>query len=94
MFGLDIFTKCFTKRITGTNNLEYEQRLMVLKLPSLEYRRARGDMIETFKIIHGFYDPETVCSLFKLNGSAKTREHPFKLHNETLVPNQYVCTLK
>ena len=45
-------------------------------------------MIETFKIIHGFYDPETVCSLFKLNGSAKTREHPFKLHNETLLPIQ------
>ena len=38
VLGLDIFTKCFTKRITGTNNLEFEQRLMVLKLPSLEYR--------------------------------------------------------
>ena len=40
------------------NNLEmeYEQRLMAPKLSSLEYRRARGDMIETFKIIHGYYD--------------------------------------
>lgn len=26
-------------------NLEYEQRLMALKLPSLEHRTARGDMI-------------------------------------------------
>ena len=52
---------------------------MALKLPSLEYRRARGDMIETFKIIHGYYDHETVCSLFKLYESAGTRGHPFKL---------------
>ena len=51
VLGLDIFTKYFTKHITGINNLEYEQRLMAL---SLEYRRARVDMIEIFKIIHGF----------------------------------------
>ena len=69
----------FTKRITAMNNLEYEQRLMALKLPSLEYRRARGDMIETFKIIHGYYDHETVCSLFKLYESAGTTERtPFQ----------------
>jgi len=44
-------------------NLEYEQRLMALKLPSLEHRTARGDMIETFQIIHGYYDHKTVrCS--------------------------------
>ena len=34
----------FIKHITGMNNLEYEQRLMALKLPCLEYRRARGNM--------------------------------------------------
>ena len=32
----------FTERITGINNLEYEQRLMVLKLPSLEYKTEGG----------------------------------------------------
>ena len=58
------------------NNLEYEQRLMVLKLQSLEYRRARDDMIETFKSIHGYYDHETVCSLFKLNESLKQEYTP------------------
>ena len=36
---------------------------MVLKLPSLEYTRASDDVTETFKIIHGYYDRETVpCS--------------------------------
>ena len=62
---------------------------MALKLPSLEYRRARNSMFETFKIIHGYYDHETVCSLFKLNESAGTRGHPFKLHKKIVLTNQY-----
>ena len=82
--------RCFTKRITDMKKPEYEQRLMALKLPSLEYRRARRDMIETFKVIHGYYDHETVCSLFKLNESAGTREHPFKLHKKAVLTNQYM----
>jgi hypothetical protein len=32
-------------------DLTYEERLRKLKLPSLRYRRLRGDMIETFKIV-------------------------------------------
>ena len=64
--------RCFTKHFTGMNNLEYEQILLALKLASLKYRRAIGDMIESFKIIHGYYDYEAVCSLFKLNESAGT----------------------
>ena len=31
---------------------------MHLKLPTLKYRRLRGDMIEVFKITHNIYDPE------------------------------------
>jgi len=31
------------------------------KLPTLKYRRLRGDMIEVYKIIHGKYDK--TCSL-------------------------------
>ena len=37
----------FTRRIIGLSDLECNDRLKSLKLPSLEYRRARGDMIET-----------------------------------------------
>jgi hypothetical protein len=33
-------------------DLTYEERLRKLKLPSLRYRRLRGDMIETFKIVN------------------------------------------
>ena len=38
--------------------MEYPERLMSLKLPTLAYRRLRGDMIETFKLLQGKYDPQ------------------------------------
>ena len=36
--------------------MSYEERLESLKLPTLAYRRTRGDMISAFKIIHGGFD--------------------------------------
>jgi hypothetical protein len=38
-----------TKMLPDMKDLTYEERLKKLKLPSLRYRRLRGDMIETFK---------------------------------------------
>ena len=39
--------------IPGLSDLSYEDRLRRLKLPSLSYRRSRGDMIEVYKIMSG-----------------------------------------
>jgi len=79
----------FTKKIIGLNKLSYEERLAITRLPSLEYRRLRGDMIETFKIVHGFYDKVTVCSLFQFNTFSNTRGHPFKLHKPTISTSKF-----
>jgi len=38
----------------------YSDRLKALKLPTLKYRRYRGDMLEVFKIMKGIYDPACV----------------------------------
>ena len=38
-----------TKRIPGFSNLEYTERLKKLTLTTLVCRRARGDMLDTFK---------------------------------------------
>ena len=35
----------------------YGEQLRILNLPTLKYRRYRGDMIELFKTIKGIYDP-------------------------------------
>ena len=39
------------KMIPGLHSLDYEARLTKTKLYSLEYRRKRGDLIETYKIV-------------------------------------------
>ena len=59
--------------------LEYEDRLRLLKLPTLVYRRHRGDMIELYKMINGLYDEEVLPS-FELrgdvvNGGRENRGH-------------------
>ena len=45
-----------SKMIPGLSHLSYQHRLEALKLPTLQYRRYRGDMIEMFKLPHGYYD--------------------------------------
>jgi len=52
-----------TKLVHECKHLPYTDRLKYLKLPTLTYRRHRGDMIETYKIIHGLYDTAVAPSL-------------------------------
>ena len=47
-----------TKQIPGFKDLSYQERLKRLKLPTLVYRRARGDMIEVYKLLTQKYDME------------------------------------
>ena len=50
--------KWLTKQLPGLKNLSYPERLRKLKLPTLTFRRIRGDMIELCKILSGKYDKE------------------------------------
>lgn len=70
-----------TKQVPGLSDLSYEERLKELNLPSLVYRRLRGDLIEVYKILSGKYDPE-VSDLFNLNTQQSTRGHNFKLYKK------------
>ena len=65
-----------TKIIPGMKGLSYEERLKKMKLPSMAYRRIRGDMIETYKFIHGIYAVKS--SLFTIS-KGNTRGHLFKV---------------
>ena len=66
-----------TRQIPGFKVLDYPQRLKLLGLPTLTFRRLRGDMIETYKIVNGHYDKEVAPELPKSNTS--TRGHNKKL---------------
>ena len=67
-----------TKLIPILSGLSYEERLKKLKLPTLKYRRLRGDMIEVFKILMGIYDNEATRGLFEMN-TYTTRGHSQKI---------------
>ena len=62
--------------------------MSVLNLPSLEYRRMRGDMIEVYKITHELNDPLTTKSLVTYS-SNNTRSHQFKLHKPRVNTKQF-----
>ena len=70
-----------TKMLPDMKDLTYEERLRKLKLPSLRYRRLRGDMIETFKIVTEIYDKRVTEDLLPIKKSTfhQTSGHSLKL---------------
>jgi hypothetical protein len=71
-----------TKLIPGFKEMSYEERLRKLNLPTLKYRRIRGDMIEMFKIMTHKYD-ERVSNFIEMHQSDQTtRGHQYKIKKQ------------
>ena len=66
-----------TKCVPGLQNVSYENRLKAMKLPSLKYRRKRGDLIEAYKYTHSYYNVN--ANLLKFDQKKNLRGHAFKL---------------
>ena len=66
-----------TKLVDGFKNIAYPDRLRKLDLPTLEYRRSRGDMIEVYKHLHT-YDQLTIPPHFRRHTRA-SRKHNYQL---------------
>ena len=66
-----------TKILKGMKDKPYEERLRSLNLPSLKYRRFRGDLIQTYKILNEI-DDLRVNDFYVLNTNS-TRENDIKL---------------
>ena len=62
-----------TKLIPGIRKYSYSKRRQILKLPTLEYRRKRGRMIEVFKFLNGLYDTAAIERFF-LQSTKETQE--------------------
>ena len=67
-----------TKILPALKKLSYADRLKRCGLPTLSYRRVRGDMIETYKILSGKYD-ESAAPALALNDYVSTRGNDLKL---------------
>ena len=66
-----------TKMLPGMKHLSYEERLRLLHLPTLAFRRTR----DTYKLTSGKYDKEVGAHILKMldTDSAVTRGHSSKL---------------
>uniref|UniRef100_A0A8C5R698 Reverse transcriptase domain-containing protein n=1 Tax=Leptobrachium leishanense TaxID=445787 RepID=A0A8C5R698_9ANUR len=75
-----------TKMVYGLKEKSYQERLNDLNMYSLEKRRDRGDMIETFKYVKGIHKVEE-GSIFKRKQSSKTRGHSLRLEGQRFKSN-------
>ena len=71
-----------TKLVPELSDMEYEDRLKELRLPTLAYRRLRGDLIEVYKIMSGKCDPEVCLNLIKRREDERSSGHPLKIFKE------------
>ena len=68
-----------TRFIPELRDLQYEDRLKELNMPSLTYRRCRGDAIETYKYLHGIHNVNCEQLLPLADRQSATRGHQLKL---------------
>ena len=72
-----------TKQIPGLAHLSYLERLQLLKIPTLQYRRYRGDTIEMYKLSHGRYDEAATRSFLNFRAN-KSGDRNFRGHRFTM----------
>ena len=66
-----------TRMMPGLRQFDYSDRLRQLDLPTLVFRRKRGDMIELYKYVHGCYRYERPPC--QLTVDRRTRGHNLKI---------------
>ena len=67
-----------TKLVHSVRHLSYQDRLRSLKLPSMFYRRLRGDVITVYQILSGHLRV-VVGDLLERDPYEKTQNHGLKL---------------
>ena len=69
-----------TKLFRECKNLPYVERLKYLDLPTLRFRRCRGDMIETYyKLLTNKYDNMNGWPSLQFSSNDRTRGNDMKL---------------
>ena len=68
----------FTRMFSHLRHLEYEKRLNILGLLSLEERRNRADLLEVYKMASG-KSGNSLHDLLTVDKNGKTRGHSLKL---------------
>ena len=75
---IEAVQRAFTKSIGNLRLYTYHERLVILKLDSLQCRRLKTDLIMCYKILYGMVDINTSC-FFKRSLYDSTRGNSLKL---------------
>ena len=67
-----------TRMVQKLRKYPYEARLRNLNLPTLKYRRLRGDMIQVYNIVSGKYNNQPTVQ-FNLSHVSNTRGNVYKM---------------
>ena len=79
-----------TKLLPDLAHLSYHERLQTLQLPSLKYRRIRGDLIQLYTMVNsGTCD---FNNFFTFANKQGTRGHNFKLYKNNCNKNIRKCS--
>ena len=92
-----------TKLLPELKNLPYEDRLRVLKLPTLKYRRLRNDLLHIYKLTHNMVemDQRTHCQkctystqmLQKpLRAANRGHEHKYQINHHPGIRNRFITS--
>ena len=71
-----------TKILPSLKEVKYADRLRQLNLPTLAYRRVRGDLIQVYKIVHGLNDIRQDLLFKSAQQEIGTRGHSCKFQKQ------------
>ena len=69
-----------SKLVPTLKKMDYDRRLKTLGIPTLAFRRKRGDMIEILKILSGKYDEDFSEGLFSMHQNRSKSGHTKKMY--------------
>ena len=60
--------------VENFKDVSYSDRLRIIGMPMLQFRRLRTDVIQVYKIMNGYKDIDTKC-FFTVDSDSYTRGH-------------------
>ena len=74
---IDEIQRLATKMAGIFKDVSYSDRLRIISIPSLQFRRLRTDMIQVYKILNGYEDIDTEC-FFTIDSDSYTLRTSFQ----------------
>ena len=71
-----------TKIVPALKDLPYSERLQLLNIPTLSYRRLRGDLIQVYKIMHSVNNVQKETFFEMANEDINTRGNSLKIQKK------------